>query len=281
MSVPGICRCLPFCLTGYTLVAGACGLETSDKASAITATQAGVEVEYLANMGVLLSSGDKQVTIDALFGDGLADYYAVPIARRDSLEGGIGRFAMIDLVLVTHYHADHFNPLAVYRHLASNASAHLIASEQVVDSLRAALGDTFEPIGESVHPVTPPAGESDSIVVAGITVQVLRVTHTSARNAHVENLGFVVELGGERALHIGDAEMSDDNLRPFDLPGRVDVALVPFWYLTGEDGRTIVGEQIAAADVIALHLPTVDTARWASVVNAATPAAVVYGRPDE
>lgn len=281
MSSPRIDRYWLVCLTGCVLAAGACGLDTSDRASAKTAAYADVGVEYLANMGVLLSSGDKQVTIDALFGDGLGEYYTVPVARRDSLEHGLGRFATVDLVLVTHYHADHFNALAVHRHLASNVSAHLIASEQVVDSLRAAIGDSFEAIGVRVHPVTPSEGESDSLVVAEIKVQVLRVIHTSARNAHVENLGFLVELGNERVLHIGDAKVSSDNLRPFGLLGSVDVALVPFWYLTDQDGRTIVAEQIAARDVVALHLPVVDTVRWASVVNAAAPGTIVYGQPDE
>ena len=70
-------------------------------------------VEYLANEGVLISSGSSSVLIDGLFGDGLPGYATVPPAVRDSLERALGRFGDIDLVLVTHVHRDHFSAPAV------------------------------------------------------------------------------------------------------------------------------------------------------------------------
>ncbi len=72
-----------------------------------------VSVTYLANEGFLLAAGPLQVLIDGLFDDGIDGYPAVPEAIRQRLEAGSGPWAVIDLVLATHHHGDHFDAIDV------------------------------------------------------------------------------------------------------------------------------------------------------------------------
>ena len=71
------------------------------------AKQEGVSITFLANEGVMLSSGTGKVLIDALF-QKYETGYAVPAdSTRAALEGARSPFDDVRLILVTHRHGDH------------------------------------------------------------------------------------------------------------------------------------------------------------------------------
>src|SRR5687767_14045699 len=126
---------MPYSLTRAMLLAIAAGISPIGTAQTQTARD-GLTITFLANEGVMLSSGVKKVLIDALF----VKYetgYAVPAdSTRAALERARPPFDAIDLVLVTHRHGDHFHPAPVAAHLRANPHATLLTSRQVIDSLR-------------------------------------------------------------------------------------------------------------------------------------------------
>ncbi|MGH7556389.1 MAG: amidohydrolase family protein [Gemmatimonadota bacterium] len=203
-------------------------------------------VEYLANEGVLVTGGDAAIVIDGLFGDGLPEYPVVPAAIRDSLETALGRFSEIDLVLVTHRHDDHFDPAAVTRHLEANPEAILVAPG---DALAAFRPDQLERYGERLQPLDLPPGSYVRLDVGGFAVEALGLAH--AETGHV---GYRIELPGLTVLHLGDSEPAPADLATF-LEGRPgpEVALVPYWVLSGSRGGAIV-EAIGADCTAAFHL---------------------------
>jgi L-ascorbate metabolism protein UlaG (beta-lactamase superfamily) len=200
-------------------------------------------VEYLANEGVLLAHGQTTVAIDAFFGDGLPGYPTVPRATRDSLERARGRFGEIDLVLVTHQHADHFSAAALARHLRANPGAHLAAAPAIVAALRAA-GWT-DPARTAV--VLPSPSERRVLTAGGVGLEAIGLEH-----AGIDHLAWVVSLGGVRTLHAGDADPSPGDLRLAAGEG-VDLFLTPFWIALGRRGP----ERLAATrarQVAAFHV---------------------------
>lgn len=210
--------------------------------------QAGPMVEYLANEGVLVTAGDATVVIDGLFGDGLPDYPVVPRATRDSLEGALGRFGDVDLILVTHRHDDHFDAAAVERHLAANGSAILVAPGDAVDALGEEI-DLSGRFGDRIRPLKLAPGEGAELDVDGIEVRALGLAH-----AGIGHVGYRVQLPGLSVLHLGDAQPAAADVAPLLAEReRPDVALLPFWILTGDGGPAVV-ETIGAGCVAAFHL---------------------------
>lgn len=203
-------------------------------------------VEYLANEGVLVTGGDIAVVIDGLFGEGLPEYPVVPAAVRDSLEGAVGRFQDIDLVLVTHRHDDHFDPAAVARHLDANPEATLIAPG---DAIAAFPPDQLERYGERLQPLDLAPGSYLRLDVGGFAVEALGLAH-----AEVGHVGYRIELPGMTVLHLGDAQPAPRDLAAF-LEGRPEpeVALVPYWVLSGSGGAAITAA-MGAACTAAFHL---------------------------
>ena len=199
-------------------------------------SQDGVSITFLANEGVLLSSGGKHVLIDALF-QKYETGYAVPAdSTRAALERATGgRFGRPDPRHAPH--GDHFHPASVVAHLRANPRATLLTSAQVIDSLRGRL-----PVGHQLAPRllarTAAARSRRREVVNGIAVELLGLPHGGARHRSVEHLGYIVELGGRRVLHVGDTEVSEAAFASFRLDtARIDVALLPQWMVTSAAGR--------------------------------------------
>jgi L-ascorbate metabolism protein UlaG (beta-lactamase superfamily) len=241
----------------------------------------GVTVTFLANEGVLLSGGGRKVLIDALFLEYETGFAIPPDSTQRALQSGRPPFDSVGLVLVTHRHGDHFHPVPVAAHLRSNPRATLVTSGQVIDSL------LRDPVARAVGPGrliarTTAAGARQRIEVDGIAVELLGLPHGGRRHRQVEHLGYLVELGGRRILHVGDTELSDAAFAPFRLDtARIDVALLPSWAITDADGRRIVERWIRPRQVVAFHVGEGKGDEIERAVRAAIPGAVTFARPLE
>lgn len=212
-----------------------------------------LRVTYVANEGFLIGSGERRVLVDALFREGVAGYQVSTSGTRDLMERGVPPFESVDLVLATHHHADHFDPLAVGRHLTRNPRALFVSTRQAVDQLRANY-DRYDRIADRVRAVVPGEGERQRVSHAGIEVDVLFLHH--GRNRPIENLGFLIRIGGRTLLHVGDAMATLDDFSVYELPAAgVDVAFLPYWYLLDEDGRRAVREGISPGRIVVMHVP--------------------------
>lgn len=214
----------------------------------------GVAVVPLANAGVLLVAGERRVLVDALFGDGLPGYATVPPARRADLEAARGEFAGVDLVLATHAHRDHFDAAAVARHLAANPAARFVSTPQAVAAIRALPAGAA--LADRLHAVLPDEGERATLRFDDVTVTAFQLHHGRGLARPVANLGFLVELGGRRVVHLGDTAATAEELAATGLAARgIDLALVPFWRLLDEADRAAIRRALRPARLTAMHVP--------------------------
>jgi L-ascorbate metabolism protein UlaG (beta-lactamase superfamily) len=235
----------------------------------------GVTVTFLANEGLLLESGTQKVMIDALYDP--YETYGVPHdSTRRALRQARAPFNDVDVVLVTHWHGDHFGSAPAADHLKANPRATLVSSPQVIDSLRryAPARDiaAARTLGRAVAP-----GERRREVINGVPVEILGVSHGGGRHRSVEHRGFVVEIGGRRVLHLGDTFFTDAEFARLRLDTtRIDVAFIPAWALL--DHRDIIERWINPRQVVAIHLLN-DEFDQAIRLEASWPGAVAFTRP--
>ncbi len=259
------------------------GAPISDAASSANGAvalpqQAGVEITYIANEGVLLSSGDKQVLIDGLHrNDRTFSHYAfLPPAEREKIETAQTPFDKIDLLLFSHRHYDHFHAEAVGRHLKQNSKTLLVSSQQVASEVAQNFKE-YEAIKTRVLSATPPLKERVAMKVAGIEFEMLGLGHGSGRNSEIQNLGHIVKLGGRKLLHVGDVEFEPGIFEKFNLDEEgIDIAILPFWLLTEKDGQTIVKEHIKPKHLIGVHLETLKAASITRQIKEAFPDAIAF-----
>jgi L-ascorbate metabolism protein UlaG (beta-lactamase superfamily) len=215
--------------------------------------QAPLQLTFIANSGVLVSSGDQKVLIDALFDKPNPEYRAPSPEVLDKIMKGEPPFDGVDLVLVTHNHPDHFDASLAARYMETVPGPILLAPADAVVELRKAAAD-WARIEPRVVPFDLKVGEKAERGLKQVPVTAFRTLH--GKQEAPMNIMFLFELGGWRIFHEGDSPGNVDEYRGFGLGNEpVDLALVHFWFpLEPQCARFL--QEVLKPDHIALtHLP--------------------------
>lgn len=220
-----------------------------------------VKATYVGNEGVLLSHGGKAVLFDGLHREYEPDYLFPPPDLLSAMETAKPPFDQVRAILVSHVHLDHFHPVSVGLHLKNNPKARLVSSAQTMLEIAKNFPEHAAVRAQMIE-VTPEWKQRRELEVDGIKLTILGMKHGSDRFWWVKNLGHIIELGGKKFFQFGDADMTDENFAPFDLPKqKLDVAFVPYWYFLSEGGRQLIREKIAAKKVVAVHISPATAAK--------------------
>jgi L-ascorbate metabolism protein UlaG (beta-lactamase superfamily) len=233
-------------------------------------------LQYIANEGVLISSGKKQILIDGLHREYKTAYAFPPADLLRSLENAKSPYDKIDLILVSHIHLDHFHFESVGLHLKNNPKSILATSGQAIEQISENFAD-YGKIKSQIIPIKYEWKKTTEIIQDGIKVKFLGLRHANPQHRSIQNLGHIIEIGGKNILHIGDADMITENFSTFNIAKEnIDVAIIPYWYLTSESGRKLVKEQFAPKHIIAVHISPSDSENVAEQIKEFYPDATAF-----
>lgn len=226
-------------------------------ASVLNSAWADVTLQQLANGGVLIDDGQTRVMIDGLVVEPYAIYAGLPAAAVDDFEHATGVFADIDLALASHRHHDHNQPAFACEFLQESGATRLVTSAQVIDLLREKCRAFVTGSGaDRVTAIDPQPGAPVVLEEGDVRVTVFNLSHGKRQYARIENFAHLVEAGGVRLLHIGDAAMDSDAFEQAGLAGvEVDVAFIPVWFFQPGPGGAVVEAYLDAPRKIAVQVP--------------------------
>lgn len=219
-------------------------------------TLADVTITQLANEGVLLDDGrSTRVMIDGMVVESYSVYAGLPETLHPSFYQATDSFAGIDLALVSHQHHDHNQPIHACRFMQASRATVLYSSTQVMDLMREKCRE-FTLTSPRIKLINPEYDRPEVLQVKDARVSAFLLSHGRGKYAILQNFGHLVEIGGMRVLHIGDAAMNaTDFARAGVAEMGVDIALVPFWYFQPGPGGDIVRRFLDAPNTIAVHIP--------------------------
>ncbi|CAN5815899.1 hypothetical protein BH20ACI4_BH20ACI4_14920 [soil metagenome] len=139
-----------------------------------------LSIRYIANEGVLIRSGGKQILIDGLHREYKPAYAFPPPDLQKLLENAQKPYDKINLLLVSHIHLDHFHPLSVGLHLQNNPNAIFASSEQAIGEVEKSFTD-YAKIKTQIKPITYEWKKSFELNHEGIKVKFLSLRHGSER----------------------------------------------------------------------------------------------------
>lgn len=215
--------------------------------------KAPLTLTYLGNEGFLIEHGEHKILIDALTAQD-PTYVLKPAEVRQSLRRAEAPFDDIDLMLATHHHHDHFDPDGVSEHLLANPRTRFVSTPQAVERLRRGH-PAWQEIRERARGEYPSTGKRVTLSDLPFRVELLRLHHGLERRPPTENLGFLIELGGWKLLHIGDTEAVERDFAPYALADEpVDIALIPSWYFARSPWSGVIEKMVRPRHWVVMHL---------------------------
>jgi L-ascorbate metabolism protein UlaG (beta-lactamase superfamily) len=209
---------------------------------------------YVANMGVLVGSGNTKVLIDALFDKPNPEYRAPAPEALDKIMKDAAPFDGIDLVLVTHNHPDHFDADLAVRFMEARPEPLLLAPSDAVEAMRQVAAD-WPKIEPRVVSLDFEVGERAEKNLRGIPVAASRTLHSGNREAPM-NLMYLFEIEGWRVWHEGDTNGKPDVFRGFGLDSvPLDLAIVHYWFPLEPDCSRFLQEGLRVDHIALAHLP--------------------------
>ncbi len=258
-------------LVVFVLFAGIISARTS---------QADVIVTQLANEGIMLSDGgENQVMIDGMVTEPYSLYGGLPENVVALYSKASGPFAEVDVALVTHQHHDHNQPAASCQFMQKSTGTLLVSSQQVVDLMHEKCRQ-LAVAGPRIKVIDPQYGQPEVMQLGDVTITAFRLSHGGGKYAVLQNFGFLVEIGGMRVLHVGDADMdAADFIRAGVHSMDIDIAVLPFWYFAPGPGGELVSTYIDAPHKIANHIPPGEMAETKEYMQGAYPEVLILENP--
>ncbi len=249
-------------------------------------------IQYVANEGILIKSGSTKVLLDAIHRRYKTEYAFTPDAILEKIEAARFPYGDINLILVSHNHRDHFDPDSVAMSLVNNPKTMLVSSGQVIEEVLAAkkaLDATMKPsendFGKQLVTIKYGLKNVESYELNGVKIRFLSFLHANSKlpaYKDIQNFGHLIEIGGKKILHIGDADMFAENFASFNLKDEnLDVVLVPYWFVLSKEGRDILRNQLKAKTIVAVHVPPQDQSETLRSLLDAMPSAVVFSQTGE
>jgi L-ascorbate metabolism protein UlaG (beta-lactamase superfamily) len=236
----------------------------------------GVDVTFLANAGFFLESGRYSVLIDAFLREPTDLFAGLPDAVYKQLVNAQAPFDELTIVLVSHDHPDHAQMRGLEKYLGKNRLAQLMTSPPVIRSLQAHARD-FEALHRRITPIPTSRNSGNKIVQEEMSIEFLPLEHRGKPGEEVLNLGHLIEIGGVRVLHVGDAQPTVENFGAYDLDQRrIDVAIVPYWFFNQAKGVQVLNEEIRARTVVACHVPPSELEKFGEALKAMFPEVILF-----
>lgn len=273
-------------LRGLVISAAVLGACSPSPSVEITATPSPttvqpIEITYVGSEGFIVASAGQKVLIDALY-IGLSSQRETPPERQLLMEQALAPFNAVDLVLASHYHADHFAPVVVGKHLCSSPQTTFVSTSQAVSLLRSRF-EGYEEISDRALAVRVDEGTLGQTTVNGIELRVMNLPHDE--HGITENLGLLFSLGGNWILHLGDVMGDVEVLRRLPAESlqalKVRVAFVPYWILEDDALWALVEQAIAPEQVIGMHLPWTGWQPVVSEIERTCPECILFHRGQE
>lgn len=210
-------------------------------------------ITYIANMGFILSNEKSKIIIDALFEPVISEY---PAPSKQCIEAILSdtKADRDTIMIVTHNHADHYNPMLTQKFLSADPQSKLVCSEQVKKEL--SMLSEFDNYERQI--ITLNGKMRADFEFNNSSIQIMKTDHCGPPGdpvTDVENLCCLLSFNGVNILHPGDCHQDSEFIESLNLTdSNIDVALLPIW-MFDPDGLEIIKNFIKPKKVAITHVP--------------------------
>jgi len=230
-----------------------------------------LQITNIANEGYLLQSSTKKILIDALFSDGYGVFSVPPKEVTTDIMNAKAPFDNIDMLLLTHYHKDHCDPVLINEYLSKYKNIPFVTNKPSIVFID---GNCFGFIAKKKQfvVITPEANQSISQTINNIPVKVFGLKHLSFYRDSVDleetmlNYSFLIELDGIKIFHSGDIQKNafqDYLARNKKWTDSIDVAFLYFGLIeSGESDLDYILNTLHPKYIVMTHVIPKEMEKW-------------------
>lgn len=208
-----------------------------------------IDVTLVGNAGFLINTLSKRILIDAIH---VGTLNSPSGELFDRIRFAEAPFDNIDMIFVTHNHADHFNGAHVATYLERHPNVVLVCPEDVANDVALHATDSSA-IQNRVITVTPDTWTENTL--EEINFRTLYLSHGVGAP---HNNGYLINLEGYSFIHTGDTMDDIDHfaLYPWLIEENVDLGFFDRYFIINNDGdgERILREAIQTDHIILMHI---------------------------
>jgi L-ascorbate metabolism protein UlaG (beta-lactamase superfamily) len=223
-------------------------------------------ITYIANDGFLIETGSHKILIDALFGNINGNWCDQPSdSVLSKMTEGIYPFNNIDILFVSHNHADHFNADMTLMFLNNNQKSILICPQQVNKLIQSKL--EYQHVSQRVYTLNTENSFDTTLNLNNLNVRALRFNHSayyvtdsvtgkkSDIHTGTDNIGYIIESGEFSLFHSGDDSPSNMNqYAEYKIEKKnFDAVFLDRMFLR-RDGIELIEKYIHSNNIIFMHI---------------------------
>ncbi|WP_425802774.1 MBL fold metallo-hydrolase [Desulfitobacterium sp. Sab5] len=210
---------------------------------------------YISNAGVLIQLKDRKILIDGLCRSNNPIYKDPSPEIAQKIKGGIPPFNDLDLMLITHEHSDHFDPVSVDEFSKNNPGTVILSTPNVITKLR--TYDSMEMDKEQANLIEFNLNlhQEETLNFQGMKIRIISLAHMGKNQEETQNYAYLIEYG-LKLLHVGDADAVSENYNQLNLvPQKIDYLIAPFPYISIPSARRVIKDYINPQKIAVLHFP--------------------------
>ena len=225
------------------------------------------KITYISNAGVLITLGDKKILIDGLCDSETPMFKNPPSDLKKKIVANMPPFDNIDIMLFTHHHSDHFDPISITEYRKQNKHTAILVNHEAIRKLDSFLTGYEFP---RCIKCDIPLGSRECFHVHGINIEAISLLHDGKEYEDVQNIAYLIEAGKNTILHVGDAKPTAENYLNLNLTKKnIDLLIAPFPYIGLPSGRRVIEKYIKPKMIMPVHFPykELDNGGWISATK--------------
>jgi L-ascorbate metabolism protein UlaG (beta-lactamase superfamily) len=239
-----------------------------------------LEITYIANAGFLIEYGSKKVLIDAIHS--WPNFQSTPDEVYNNLRQNKPPFDDIDLILVTHDHADHFYAKMVNYVMSRQKRAVLIAPDNAIESLKISAPEEYKKItDDQIKKVDIHVGEILDLSLDDIDLKIFGLEHDGSQS-NMLNYGYLIKVYDKTLLHEGDSYISNKYFQSsnFEIDS-IDILFENDPYRKDQERQKIINDYIKPKHRIAMHIQPMNLERFLKEIKDKYPDEIIFKKPME
>lgn len=210
---------------------------------------------YISNAGVLIQLKDRKILIDGLCRSNNPIYKDPSPEIAQKIKRGIPPFNDLDLMLITHEHSDHFDPVSVDEFSKNNPGTVILSTPKVISELRTYDSEGMNKKQANLIEFNFDLHQKKTLNIHGIKIRILSLAHMGKDQEETQNYAYLIEYG-LKLLHVGDAWAIPENYKELNLVSeRINCLIAPFPYISIPSARRVIKDYINPQKIAVLHFP--------------------------